>query len=299
MAEIDYFYSSNANAGLNYNEDIHGEMFVASQNYATNKVSAKLWVYESFGVPDTVYISLYSVADGEPDEVLAYGEIEGSELPTSVPSSATEVELNSIVELTEGTLYAIIVSVVYGEGVEYGGLMYRYYNGDVYDTGYAICSEDGGENWTPLSFDYTFGVFAYLPEKPVNPTPSDSATEVSIRLQTISWENGGGATGYNVYYGESGNLQLVSSGQSGTSFTVWGVSNGSPYDYEIIRQWRIDAVNQYGTTVGDIWTFTTKVFDAPTPSEDSEGKYTAENFVIPSIKRLVTASKNAIYYESL
>lgn len=96
------------------------------------------------------------------------------------------------------------------------------------------------------------------PTKATNPTPSDANSDVTLDQATITWEDGGGATSYNVYYGDtSGDLSLVSSGQAGVSFTVTGITLGSPYEYLITRYWRIDSINASGTTTGDEWSFTT------------------------------------------
>lgn len=102
------------------------------------------------------------------------------------------------------------------------------------------------------------------PTKAENPTPTDAADDVTLDQETITWEDGGGATSYNVYYGDaSGDLTLVSEGQEGLSFTVNGVTLGSPYDYIVTRYWRIDSINDDGTTTGDEWSFTTIRFTPP------------------------------------
>ena len=97
------------------------------------------------------------------------------------------------------------------------------------------------------------------PTKATNPTPSDTNADVTLDQATITWEDGGGADTYNVYYGTtSGDLgDAVSSAQAGASFTVTDITNGSPYDYLTTRYWRIDSTNNVGTTTGDEWSFTT------------------------------------------
>ena len=103
------------------------------------------------------------------------------------------------------------------------------------------------------------------PTKATTPAPSNAATNVTLDQATITWVDGGGADTYNVYYGDtSGSLPLVSSTQAGTSFTVTGITDGSPYAYLDIRYWRIDSTNGAGTTTGDEWSFTTIRFSAPT-----------------------------------
>lgn len=146
----------------------------------------------------------------------------------------------------------------------------------------------------------------YLPSKATNPTPANAADDITLDQASISWEDGGGATSYNVYYGENeAGLTLVSAGQAGTSFTLTGIDYGSPFDYVISRTWRIDSINDAGTTTGDVWTFTTISFDPPLPTGvtlDAEGEPTGtptgEN-VILTVKRLVAAAENAFFYEDV
>ena len=82
-----------------------------------------------------------------------------------------------------------------------------------------------------------------------------------------------------------------------------------PFDYNTGYSWRVDAVNEYGTTTGDVWTFTSIKFDPPLPSgvtltdvpgEEGEptGTPTGENAVI-RVSRLVAAAHNKIWYEDL
>jgi len=157
---------------------------------------------------------------------------------------------------------------------------------------------------------YTFTTVG-LPEKPINPSPANAATNVTLDQSTITWEDGGGATSYNVYYGENeAGLTLVSEGQAGLSFTISGITYGSPFNYVISRTWRIDAINESGTTTGDVWVFTTIKLAPPLPtglSLDSgggnegtgtTGTATGENNTI-TIKKLVVAANSKIWYENI
>ena len=156
-----------------------------------------------------------------------------------------------------------------------------------------------------------------VPTKAENPAPTDTASDVTLDQATLTWEDGGGADTYNVYYGDtSGNLTLVSEGQVGTSLTVTGITLGSPYGYVTTRYWRIDSINDIGTTTGDEWSFTTIGFhrlrvsyelisggsgngpyDTPTPGvEGTDFRYTGENNMI-TVRRLVAAANNKIWIE--
>lgn len=166
----------------------------------------------------------------------------------------------------------------------------------------------------------TVGIRATVgaPEKPINPTPSDTADDVTLDQQTITWEDGGNATSYNVYYGDtSGDLTLVSEGQAGLSYTIWDTTLGSPFDYLITRYWRVDAVNASGTTTGDEWSFVTIDFDQlqvsyrlisggsgngpyddPPGTQGTDWEYTGLNNMI-TVRRLVVAANSKIWYESI
>lgn len=190
-------------------------------------------------------------------------------------------------------------------GLNPGGLRYPVLQDNTEYTWYFEITETGGGG-TFTSPEYTFTIGSTAPEKPINPTPANAADDVTLDQATITWEDGGRATSYDVYYGENEEgLTLVSEGQSGTSFTISGIDYGSPFEYVISRTWRIDAVNDAGTTTGDVWTFTTIAFDPPLPTGvtlDAEGEPTGtpsgENVMLTK-KRLVAAAENAFYYEDV
>ena len=93
-----------------------------------------------------------------------------------------------------------------------------------------------------------------LPNAPINPIPNHLATDVSISNAYITWNNGGGATSYDVYFGtdsspDSGEFIRNMSGNTHTLGTL---------SYDTTYYWRIDAKNSTGTTTGTVWRFTTE-----------------------------------------
>jgi len=168
-----------------------------------------------------------------------------------------------------------------------------------------------------------------VPTKATNPTPSNAAADVTLDQATVIWEDGGGATSYDVYYGTaSGSLSKVSSSQAGVSFTISGITNGSPFEYLITRYWRIDSINDQGTTTGDEWSFTTIRFSPPTKTYwystggyyyqlliQDDGTYgdppptgvedtdyvvvTSTYNNMATARRLVAAANDKIWYESI
>lgn len=145
----------------------------------------------------------------------------------------------------------------------------------------------------------------YPPYKPINPTPSHEGSGVTLDGTGVIWEDGGGATSYDVYYGTlSGFLSLLEEGVTDLSYTLrdtnWPLYGEAYY-------WRIDAVNEYGTTTGDEWYFTTLIFSPPTTSGVTwsdpgnntgyTGTPTGVNNMI-TVRRLVAAADDALWYES-
>lgn len=108
-----------------------------------------------------------------------------------------------------------------------------------------------------------------VPSKPTNPTPVNNAVEVDFSNFTLSWQNGGGATSYDVYIGPQYGLVKVSSGQTGTTYIT--NINQVPYNQKIY--WRIDAINASGTTTGDVWNFDARPAKVanPVPNDNTEG----------------------------
>jgi len=165
-------------------------------------------------------------------------------------------------------------------------------------------------------YTFTTGEWTNPPNKPINPTPAHLATGLTLDATTGTWENGGGATSYNVYYGTlSGFLSLVESGVTDLSLVL---TENNFESYREIYYWRVDAVNEHGTTQGDEWAFTTIYFYPPLPhytlilldgpdftygdginyggDEGIDWHWDGYNFIRTS-RRLVAAAANTIWYE--
>ena len=104
---------------------------------------------------------------------------------------------------------------------------------------------------------------------------------------------------YDVYFGPTGDLALISFDQAGLSIEA-------PYalEYNTEYSWRVDATNESGTTTGDVWSFTALVFAPPLPSGitlDGDGvpigTPTGLNNMV-TLKRLVTVSNDKVFYET-
>ena len=90
---------------------------------------------------------------------------------------------------------------------------------------------------------------------------------------TLSWTAGSDATSHDVYFGTNrtpgaGELQ---GNQAGTTFSPVGMTESTTY------YWRIDEVNEGGTTGGSTWSFTTAALPPPPPPDDDEVFYIGED----------------------
>jgi hypothetical protein len=87
------------------------------------------------------------------------------------------------------------------------------------------------------------------PGAPTAPGPTSGATGVAT-TPTLTW-SASGATSYDVRFGTASSPPLVSSGQSGATYSPGGLAGGTKYF------WQIVARNAAGTTSGAVWSFTT------------------------------------------
>jgi len=155
------------------------------------------------------------------------------------------------------------------------------------------------------------------PAKAHTPTPSSGATNQKL-TQTLGWEAGAGAatTKYNLYGSNGLSVPNIES----TSYSL-----PTRYlKYNTTFSWRVDAKNQFGTTTGDTWSFTTIPIFPPMSTNTYNGQYyrllIKEDGIVgtspadggvedvdfiyvdgPNLitvhKYLVAAAKNRIYYE--
>lgn len=97
------------------------------------------------------------------------------------------------------------------------------------------------------------------PIKATNPSPTDVAIDVAVDTSQLSWDDGGGADDFDVWFGPVGSMTLRSSGQAGTTWSI-------PTDellYNTVYQWGIVSNNAIGATTGDVWSFTTVALASP------------------------------------
>jgi hypothetical protein len=95
------------------------------------------------------------------------------------------------------------------------------------------------------------------PSRATGPEPPDGATAVSITAD-LSWTAGSDVTSYDVYFGTN-SPGTFRGNQSLTTFDPDTMYMSTTY------YWRIDTVNGYGKTAGEVWSFSTVITPPPPP----------------------------------
>jgi C1A family cysteine protease/alpha-tubulin suppressor-like RCC1 family protein/O-glycosyl hydrolase len=101
----------------------------------------------------------------------------------------------------------------------------------------------------PTGTLWSFRTIAAAPGQATNPSPADSATDVSID-KNLSWTAGNSATSHDVYFGTVSPPPFAGN-QPGTTF------NPGTLSYRTTYYWRIDEKNACGITTGEQWKFVT------------------------------------------
>lgn len=172
-----------------------------------------------------------------------------------------------------------------------------------------VDAEAGGETiqgdvWT----------FDPRPAKATTPVPANAAENQSLNLAAISWAASTYATSYTAYPSWYGGVSGITT--AGTSITL---ADYTPVIMDRLEHggtytWRVDTVNQWGTTTGDEWSFDTLAFDPPVTSwtnlpgmtlgpldggvEGIDFYYTGVNFMA-AVRRIVAAAADSIWYEDI
>jgi len=117
------------------------------------------------------------------------------------------------------------------------------------------------------------------PGQATSPSPANSVTGMGIETD-LFWNAGIDATSHNVYFGTNASLNGSASkgNQGGTGYEPGTLANSTTY------YWRIDEVNDDGTTTGSVWSFSTEAAAAlpgqassPVPSDGVSGVSSSVN----------------------
>ncbi len=104
------------------------------------------------------------------------------------------------------------------------------------------------DRWGKLSLVTT----SSLPDVASDPSPAQQATGIGLNPQ-FNWTPGAGTTSHNVFFGTVNPPPFVVN-QSAPPFAPGFLTSGTTY------YWRINEVNDSGTAIGPVWSFTTGVF---------------------------------------
>lgn len=110
-----------------------------------------------------------------------------------------------------------------------------------------------------------------------NPTPTNGSNALTVD-SNLAWTAGSQATSHNVYFGTDStpDTSEYQGNQVGTSFDPGTLAYSTTY------YWRVDEINENGTTTGTTWSFTTEAAPsantAPTASFDYSCKKTVCTF---------------------
>ncbi|MCK4921515.1 MAG: sulfatase-like hydrolase/transferase [Bacteroidales bacterium] len=88
------------------------------------------------------------------------------------------------------------------------------------------------------------------PCRAILPVPRTSANTVSFDEVVLEWTSEAGAESHDVYFGTSNPPPFIGN-QEGNNYDPGTIQPGTRY------YWRIDEINEYGTTTGLIWDFET------------------------------------------
>jgi len=233
----------------------YGQTVTPSENYTVEQI--KFYASKSKLNPGNCYVSIETTAGGLPT-----GNKITDNAVFACPDTKTLMTVTFTTQpvLQSGTKYAIVFEnpngVIGTPGFYDDAVRLQIYGavatGAYYANGELVYLETAG--WANnVNQDLYFQLWGSdpTPTKATNPSPTDAATSVDFSALGLSWDDGGGADTFDVWIGPSGSLVEVSSAQAGTTFTV--DTSDVPWGETIY--WRIDSTNAYGTTTGDVWSF--------------------------------------------
>jgi hypothetical protein len=125
------------------------------------------------------------------------------------------------------------------------------------DTSYFWRIDEVGTGGVTMGTVWEFRTAPQMPDQAGTPSPFNGNTNVATSA-VLSWSSASGATMYHVYFGTNqtdvtnGAMSVDQGEQASTSFNPGTMAGSTQYF------WRIDTINDAGTTTGVVWTFTTQ-----------------------------------------
>ncbi|MBK9096826.1 MAG: T9SS type A sorting domain-containing protein [bacterium] len=140
-------------------------------------------------------------------------------------------------------------SITYLGGTANNAYFVPYVKYEPGDSVVTILVQTVGDEFGESSFAETTFEWFSPPGIATNPSPENGDT-ILVRNPTLGWTPGNGASSFDIYLGTTNPPSFLESTSSNSFQTAILNSN-------TIYYWRIDCKNQYYTTEGDVWTFTT------------------------------------------
>lgn len=184
------------------------------------------------------------------------------------------------------------------------------------------------DHWEFTGLEYTntatrtfTTIVSPIPAAPINPTPEHDSTDTTLDDTTLTWEDGGRAETYDVYFRETGAFfEKIASDITDLSISILEFLPNPTYVYGELYLWCVIAKNEYGSNYappedfgigygGTIWEFNAIEFDPPLPSgitlsyagdDDGvpTGDATGENNMV-TLRKLIAAANDKIWVEDI
>ena len=173
----------------------------------------------------------------------------------------------------------------------------------IYDTGARECTWAlrpyiGGE-YVEDTDPWTLEIVG-PPATAITPTPADTASSIAM-APLLQWELDG-PLGDDDYFFIYLNTDISTMSTAAGFQQGWIVTPKLQILSGLIANttyyWQVHVANTQGWSESAIWSFATRNFAPPAPSTDGGGNLTGENNMV-TMKRLIVAARNRIYYESL
>ncbi|NOQ21590.1 MAG: hypothetical protein GQ565_02920 [Candidatus Aegiribacteria sp.] len=241
-----------------------GSSFTHSTPYTIATIG--LWMIRG-GQPGTITMHLYAAdANHAPTGgSLGSATYDGDSLQVNPNWTWTEFSFSDIA-IPTGVEHCYVITVSNGNYItDYISIKKPSGSHGGYQAGREIYSQSGTWYYTGHGLIYRIEGTETGHAKATNPTPADTDTEVDWATPTLSW-SGNGDT-YDVRGGAAGNFVLLTSGISGTSYTLSAAERllckGG------VVSWRVDSTVGAETLTGDTWTFDPRPGQVsnPTPAD--------------------------------
>ncbi len=228
---------------LDYSTDYYWRIDSVNSDGTTTGI---VWSFTTEATP----VSPPDQATGPSPADSASGVAITTNLVWSAAAGATSYEVYLGLTLPSLTLQSTQTSTAYDPGT-------LEYSTDYY---WRIDSVNSYGTTTGILWSFTTESTPSLPEQAANPSPADSATDVSV-TSNLSWDAANDTVSYEVYMGPTAASLTLMITQNST------VYNPGVLNYSTDHYWRIDSVNSIGTTTGVLWHFTTEASPAIPPDK--------------------------------